>query len=182
MNHCLGHDVDYQILKTVDWISVALQWVDFDHSGVSGLVKYKSNRSKVLLPTGDPVLPPGPGALRSSIIVDDSASRFFPEENSGEAEIGHALIARELSRAIEALRVIVPACQDWRRYWTAFLRKGEMCTLVETCSVARALYYDDSSTGSHEDMMYAVWGSQATHWLNLLEEIPCTADANSEQN
>jgi|GEM_PF-1217799 len=167
-----------------EWLPVASQWIgscqlrDVE-DGV--LATYCSNGHEVIFPAGAPVRPLGPVAFSGYIALDMLACLMV--ENTRGKDAVRFIIAHELVHAIDMLRILVPAVQDWEAFWTRALDQGDRAEAATWFKRAQALIFDQYTTPAEYQSVVAIWGKERTDvwWRAFTGESPPLLGASKAQ-
>lgn len=167
-----------------EWLPVACQWIgscqlrDVE-DGV--LAFYCSNAREAIFPCGEPVCPLGPVAFSGYIALDLWACLKVENERGKDAV--RFVIAHELVHAIDMLRVLVPAVQDWEAFWEKALDQGDRAEAAAWFKRAQALILDQYETHTEYQSVVAFWGKERTDvwWKAYTGKPPPLLDASKAQ-
>ena len=142
-------------LKT--WLPIACQRITNDTSNeFAGC--YHTNADLSLFPPGL-AQPLGPMAYQGEIIIST-------ESLQNEPDVIRRIIAHELVHALHTLRFLVPAFENWPRFWRDVLRYGERIDLIRTHLADMHLSTDRYDTDVELSSLQEYWPKHAERWFN----------------
>lgn len=162
-----------QQVAIVDWLSVACQRIcveDMNAEPTNVFGYYRSNISKALFGSWSEIKPPGPAALNSEIVLSHNVFFWGLSDHQQDRDRFCLVVAHELCHAFDAMRFIVPACQDWDSFWRIVLRDGFLCDQARESQVFYELFLDDYGSERELAAIEEFWPSQARQWFTALHD------------
>jgi len=158
-----------------EWLPIACQNIrrqqgpsdDFDRKKVFAC--YKSNAAEVLFPVGFNVMPPGPVAFNAAIIFESEFIWSVMESSGGENKFKFAL-AHELVHVFNFMRFLVPAFQNWKRFWKICLDEGDACEEIEQLWMFKNCFVDSYGNEREFAMVEQYWPKKAKKWFDAFRE------------
>lgn len=169
------------------WLPVACQWIgsfqfyDEDDEDKSVLACYTHNACDVIIPKESPARPLGPVGFSGYIALAPRRCLRLAHER-GEDAI-RFVIAHELVHAIDMLRILVPAVQDWETFWSQALNEGTRSDSTVWFFKAHAMILDQYQMAPEYLSLVAIWGKERTDvwWKAYTGEAPPVQDASRAQ-
>lgn len=156
-----------------EWLCVSLQvmrWdIDIEFKDPNHCAVYRQNAPDVIYPIFDStLLPPGPAAFYGQIIV--RAEMFQLAQHSvGSFSF---VLAHELTHAIDMMRMLVPAFQDWPAFWENVLQEGCRCEFARLLQHYGSIFVDDYGSKNELATVAQYWPSHAEKWFNAFGRGP----------
>ena len=146
-----------------EWLCVSCQVIRWEIGDElhdpRNLAMYSHNAPRVMYPKGAMYLPPGPTAFFGDIVIRECFS------NPQDLDKLSFIIAHEMKHAIDMLRMLVPAIQDWPAFWENVLHGGCCVDLALSFQQYQALFLDDYGSPNELAAVAEYWPSKAEKWF-----------------
>ena len=157
-----------------EWLPVACQWIGlcpFKDEQADSYGFYRSNTSGVILPIDAEVPPLGPVGFNGYIALNSAKCVTLAKERGEDAV--RLVIAHELVHAIDMLRILVPAVQDWEAFWTRVLGQGTPSYSVADFFETPSEILDQYGTVDEYLRILAFWCKERTDaWWTAFNGTP----------
>lgn len=154
-----------------EWLPIACQSIRrqegesdvFDRA--NAVACYKSNAKEILFPVGFSAMPPGPVAFNAAIIFQANFIDEIRGENPRAEDRFKFVLAHELVHVFDFMRILVPAFQNWRKFWKTCLDRGEVCDEMERLWMFKNCFVDSYGTETELAMVEQYWPKKARQWF-----------------
>lgn len=159
-----------------EWLPIACQNIrmqsgpkdDFDRPD-AGPALYRSNAGEVLFPCGVNYMPPGPAAFHGEIVFASEFIWKIFDDPKGEDKFKF-VVAHELVHVLNFLRILVPAFQNWERYWNVFLGEGCACDEINQQWLFSNVFVDSYGEEAELAMISEFWPKNAKRWFDAFRQ------------
>jgi hypothetical protein len=110
-------------------------------------------------------MPPGPVALYGDIIFHSNFVENELREDPKAEEKFKFVMAHELVHVFNFLRLLVPAFQNWKRFWKICLDEGDACEEIANLCMFKNVFVDSYGTENELAMVSEFWPQSAKKWF-----------------
>ncbi|HOX14576.1 MAG TPA: hypothetical protein PLP18_00460 [Smithellaceae bacterium] len=153
-----------------EWLPIACQNIrcqegeSDEFNRPNALACYTSNAGEVLFPVGLGTIPPGPVAFNAAIIIHTEINTMLKVEEPGGEDRFKFVLAHELVHVFDFMRILVPAFQNWKRFWKICLEEGDACEKMEQLCMYKNCFVDSYGTETELAMVEQYWPKKARKW------------------